>query len=120
MAFMIAQRAFLKLYLLKLVEEHRGYGYQMLEELKTEFKTYGYIPPQSEIYRALHELVQEGVLYRTKKLKGGDPNIDFQEIVLYNFTDQGMEKAELYRKQVKADLDRCLGILHKGVSDNFG
>lgn len=119
MAFMIAQRAFLKLYLLKLVEEHRGYGYQMLEELKTEFKIHGYIPPQSEIYRALHELVQEGVLYRTKKLKGGDPNVDFQEIVLYHFTDQGMERAELYRKQVKTDLDRCLGILNKGLQDNF-
>ncbi|ANS74126.1 Replication termination protein [Paenibacillus yonginensis] len=119
MAFMIAQRAFLKLYLLKLVEEHRGYGYQMLEELKTEFAPQGYVPPQSEIYRALHELVQEGILYRTKKLKGGDPGVDFQEIVLYHFTDVGMEKAQLYRKQVKTDLDRCLGILNKAARDHF-
>lgn len=119
MAFMIAQRAFLKLYLLKMVEQRKGYGYQMLEELKTEFKTYGYVPPQSEIYRALHELVQEGVLYRTKKLKGGDPNVDFQEIVLYHFTDDGREKADLYRKQVKTDLDRCLAILHKAEQDNY-
>jgi DNA-binding PadR family transcriptional regulator len=119
LAFMIAQRAFLKLYLLNLVEKHRGYGYQMLEELKTEFKPHGYVPPLSEIYRALHELVQEGILYRTKKLKGGDPSVDFQEIVLYHFTDDGMSKAELYRKQVKADLDRCLGMLNKAVADNY-
>lgn len=119
MAFMIAQRAFIKVYLITMVEQQRGYGYQMLEELRQEFKSHGYSPPQSEIYRALHELVQEGVLYRTKQLKGNDPRVDFQEIVLYHFTDDGAEKAKLYKKQVKTDLDRCLGILHKAVNDNF-
>ncbi|RCX17054.1 replication termination protein [Fontibacillus phaseoli] len=119
MAFMIAQRAYIKLYLINKVEQRRGYGYQMLEELKEEFKPFGYVPPQSEIYRALHELVQEGVLYRTKQLKGNDPSVDFQEIVLYHFTDNGAEKAALYKKQVKTDLDRCIGMLHKAVADNF-
>ena len=117
---MIAQRAFIKLYLITMVEQHRGYGYEMLEAMKQEFKAYGYVPPQSEIYRALHELVQQGVFYRTKKLKGSDPKVDFQEIVLYHFTDDGAEKAELYKKQVKADLDRCLGMLHKAEEDNYG
>ncbi|MGC6589107.1 helix-turn-helix transcriptional regulator [Paenibacillus sp. Dod16] len=120
MAFMIAQRAFIKVYLITMVEQQRGYGYQMLEELRQRFKDHGYSPPQSEIYRALHELVQEGVLYRTKQLKGNDPSVDFQEIVLYHFTDEGVDKAKLYKKQVKQDLDRCLGILHKAVNDNFG
>ncbi|GIO87300.1 replication termination protein [Paenibacillus faecis] len=119
MAFMIAQRAYLKLFLITKVEQRRGYGYQMLEELKEEFKPFGYVPPQSEIYRALHELVQEGILYRTKHLKGNDPSVDFQEIVLYHFTDDGAEKAKLYKKQVKTDLDRCIGMLNKAVADNF-
>lgn len=119
MAFMIAQRAFIKVYLITMVEQQRGYGYQMLEEMRKEFKKYGYSPPQSEIYRALHELVQEGVLYRTKQLKGNDPKVDFQEIVLYHFTSDGEEKAKLYKKQVKSDLDRCLGILNKAVIDNY-
>jgi DNA-binding PadR family transcriptional regulator len=119
MAFMIAQRAFLKLYLITMVEQHRGYGYQMLEELKEKFRPFGYEPPQSEIYRALHELVHEGILYRTKKLKGEDPKVDFQEVVLYHFTDDAGEKVKLYKKQVKQDLDRCLAILHKAVKDNF-
>ncbi|WP_410769130.1 helix-turn-helix transcriptional regulator [Fontibacillus sp. BL9] len=119
MAFMIAQRAYIKLYLITKVEHRRGYGYQILEELKEEFKPFGYVPPQSEIYRALHELVQEGVLYRTKQLKGNDPSVDFQEIVLYHFTDDGAEKAALYKKQIKTDLDRCIGMLHKAVADNF-
>ncbi|MGG1669958.1 helix-turn-helix transcriptional regulator [Paenibacillus sp. NRS-1783] len=119
MAFMIAQRAFIKLYLLTLVEKHHGYGYEMLETMKTSFKEFGYTPPQSEIYRALHELDSEGILYREKRLKGNDPKVDFQEIVIYRFTDQGKEKAALYKKQVKADLDRCLGILHKAEKDNY-
>ncbi|AJS59057.1 helix-turn-helix transcriptional regulator [Paenibacillus sp. IHBB 10380] len=119
MAFMIAQRAFIKVYLITMVEQQRGYGYQMLEELRAEFSSFGYAPPQSEIYRALHELVQEGVFYRTKQLKGNDPRVDFQEIVLYHFTDSGKEKADLYKKQIKTDLDRCLGILNKAASDNY-
>ncbi|MCM3782827.1 helix-turn-helix transcriptional regulator [Neobacillus mesonae] len=119
MAFMISQRAFIKLYLITMVEQHRGYGYEMLEAMKEEFKGFGYVPPQSEVYRALHELVQEGVFYRTKRLKGSDPRIDFQEIVLYHFTDDGEEKARLYKKQVKTDLDRCLGMLKKAESDNY-
>ncbi|MDO3411695.1 helix-turn-helix transcriptional regulator [Saccharibacillus sp. CPCC 101409] len=120
MAFMIAQRAFIKLYLITMVEQQRGYGYQMLEEMKENFKPFGYVPPQSEIYRALHELVHEGIFYRTKQLKGSDPRVDFQEIVLYHFTDDGPEKAKLYKKQVKTDLDRCLGMLNKAASDNYG
>lgn len=119
MAFMIAQRAFIKLYLIGMVEQNRGYGYEMLEAMKAEFKKYDYTPPQSEIYRALHDLVNAGIFYRTKKLKGNDPTVDFQEIVLYHFTDDGMEKAKLYKKQVKLDLDRCLGMLHKAVEDNY-
>ncbi|ASA21325.1 helix-turn-helix transcriptional regulator [Paenibacillus donghaensis] len=119
MAFMIAQRAFIKVNLITMVEQNRGYGYEMLEEMRRDFKPYGYSPPQSEIYRALHELVQQGILYRTKQLKGNDPKVDFQEIVLYHFTPDGEEKAKLYKKQVKTDLDRCLGILNKAVADNY-
>ncbi|AQT86599.1 hypothetical protein ERICIV_02116 [Paenibacillus larvae subsp. larvae] len=119
MGFLLAQRAFIKIYLLTMIEQNRGYGYQMLEELKEAFAPYGYKPPQSEIYRALHELVADGILYRTKKLKGTDPSTDFQEIVLYHFTDGGKEKARLYKKQVKQDLDRSTSILHKALKDNY-
>lgn len=46
MAFMIAQRAFIKVYLITLVEQHKGYGYQMLEDLRRDFKAHGYSPPR--------------------------------------------------------------------------
>ncbi|MGG4106709.1 helix-turn-helix transcriptional regulator [Paenibacillus lautus] len=119
MAFMIAQRAFIKVHLITMIEKHQGYGYRMLESMKEDFADLGYVPPVSEIYRALHDLVQEGVLYRTKQLKGNDPTTDFQEIIIYQFTDAGYEKAELYKKQVKIDLDRCIAILKKAVRDNY-
>ncbi|WP_308639887.1 helix-turn-helix transcriptional regulator [Paenibacillus silvisoli] len=116
MGFMIAQRAFIKLYMITLVEKHRGYGYQMLEELKQDFKALGYEPPQSEIYRSLHDLVEDGILYRTRHRK---LDVDYQEVIMYHFTDDGMEKARLYKKLVKEDLDRCQALLHKAVKDNF-
>lgn len=46
MAFMIAQRAFIKVYLITMVEQHKGYGYQMLEDLRRDFKAHGYSPPR--------------------------------------------------------------------------
>lgn len=34
-----------------MIEQHRGYGYEMLEAMKQEFKPYGYVPPQSESHK---------------------------------------------------------------------
>lgn len=119
MGFMIAQRAFIKVHLITLIEKRQGYGYRMLERMKEDFAELGYVPPMSEIYRALHDLVQEGMLFRTKHLKGNDPTTDFQEIIIYQFTDGGYEKAALYKKQVKVDLDRCIALLQKAVRDNY-
>lgn len=48
MAFMIAQRAFIKVYLITMVEQHRGYGYQMLEDLRRDFKAHGYSPHRAK------------------------------------------------------------------------
>jgi len=111
MAFLIAQRAYLKLYIITLVEKHRGYGYQMLEELKDEFKHLGYEPPQSEIYRALHDLVEDGILYRSRHKKEG---AEYQEVIIYRFTEEGPEKARLYKKQVHFDLERSRALIEKG------
>lgn len=120
MVFMIVQWVFIKLYFIIMVEQYRGYGYEMLEVMKQEFKDYGYVLFQSEVYWVLYELVQQGVFYWMKKLKGSDFKVDFQEIVLYYFMDDGVEKVELYKKQVKVDLDCCLGMLYKVEEDNYG
>lgn len=116
--YLVKQRAFIKLYLLTMIERRKDYAFNYLDELRTEFQQFGYQPTHSEIYKALHELTLDNVLYRTKQIKG-DPQKDFQEIVLYRFTEEGYEKAKLYKKQMKSELDRCSGMLQKALRDNY-
>ncbi|MFE4809710.1 hypothetical protein ACFQ9Y_00865 [Peribacillus simplex] len=67
----------------------------------------------------MHDLTREGVLRREERLLG-ERGVDFQEIIIYQLTDKGKEALELYRKQMKVELDRCIGLLKKAVSDNYG
>ena len=117
--FLVKQRAFLKLYLLDLIERQKGYGSQMLDDLRKEFKPYGYSPTHSEIYKSLHELYKDGIVRREKKIKG-EPGVDFQEIVIYHLTDFGKEELKLYKKQMKVELDRCSALLNKAIRDHYG
>ncbi|MCY7865925.1 helix-turn-helix transcriptional regulator [Bacillus spizizenii] len=112
--FMLRQRAFLKLYLIKLVEEERLYGLEILETLKGEFKAYGYKPTHSEIYKSLHELMADGILDRYRRPKEGTK---LQEVVYYRFND--LEEAKRYKKLLKVELDRCVGLLQKALKDNY-
>jgi Fe2+ or Zn2+ uptake regulation protein len=117
--FLIKQRAYLKLYLLKIVEEHPHlYGTQIHEKLKQEFQTLGYIPPESEIYKSLYELTDEGILYRVKKLRGQTDD-EFQEVVYYQLTQKATELANLYRKQVKVDLEFGQALIAKAIQDHY-
>jgi DNA-binding PadR family transcriptional regulator len=117
--FMLKQRAFLKLYLLNNIPKQKGYGLKLLEELREDFKQYVYSPTHSELYKVLHELTREGIVRREKKLLG-EPGVDFQEIIIYHLTDKGQQEKELYKKQMKAELDRCLALLNKAIRDNYG
>lgn len=112
--FLIKQRAFLKLYIITNIENGRWYGLQLLDELRKEFKPYGFEPQHSEVYRALHDLLEDGILTRGKIKKEGSK---YQEIAVYSIKDK--EKAKAYKKLVKADLDRCSQILRKALEDNY-
>ncbi|MDN9011606.1 Replication termination protein [Brevibacillus laterosporus] len=117
--FLMKQRAFLKLYLITMVEKKKGYALQMLDILQHDFKNLGYRPNHAEIYRSLDDLVEDGILYRVKKLQ---PNMNskHKEVVYYHFvSDGGYETAMRYKANVKADLDRCIKILRKAVADNY-
>ncbi|OAJ75248.1 Replication termination protein [Brevibacillus sp. SKDU10] len=117
--FLMKQRAFLKLYLITMVEMKKGYALQMLDILQHDFKNLGYRPNHAEIYRSLDDLVEDGILYRVKKLQ---PNMNskHKEVVYYHFvSDGGDEKAMRYKANVKTDLDRCIKILRKAVADNY-
>ena len=101
MAFMIAQRAFIKVYLITMVEQQPRIWISDAGRTAARIQEPWVLTAAKRNLRALHELVQEGVLYRTKQLKGNDPRVDFQEIVLYHFTDDGAEKAKLYKNRLK-------------------
>lgn len=112
--FLINQRAFLKLYLISNIENGRWYGMQLTDKLKDEFKHLGYIPKHPEVYRALKELMDEGILKRGT-LKKEDSH--FQEITLYYIRD--LEKALEYKKKMKLELERCEQLLKKALLDIY-
>jgi DNA-binding PadR family transcriptional regulator len=114
--FLLKQRAFLKLYLITLTEQERLYGLKILDVLRQEFKPYGYKPNHSEVYKALHDLIEDGILKQVKQKKEG---MKYQEVVYYRFADGGYEKAKLYKKQLKTELDRCEALIRKAIQDNF-
>ena len=112
--FLIKQRAFLKLYIITNIENGRWYGLQLLDEIRKEFKPYGFEPQHSEIYRALHDLLEDGVLTRGKIKKDGSK---YQEVAVYSIKDK--EKAKTYKKMFKVDLDRSSHLLRKALEDNY-
>lgn len=117
--FLLKQRAFLKLYLLEHIQAHKLYGSQYIDELKREFESYGYSPAPSEVYKSLHELTNDGYVTREKKILG-EEGIGFQEIIYYQLTEEGKKRADLYKIQMKEELDRCIGLLNKAVRDHYG
>lgn len=112
--FLLKQRAFLKLYLITMTEKERLYGLKILDVLRSEFKPYGYKPNHSELYKALHDLIHDGILKQVKRKKDGT---EFQEVVFYEFV--GYEKAKKYKRQLKVELDRCKALIEKAIRDNF-
>ena len=112
--FLIKQRAFIKMYLITNIENGKWYGMQLLDEMRKEFKPFGFEPQHSEIYRALHDLLEEGVLTRGKIIKEGSK---YQEVAVYSIKDT--EKAKTYKKMVKVDMDRSAQLLRKAIEDNY-
>lgn len=110
--FLIKQRLFLKAYLLSFIEDGRPYGTQMLEELKEQFKPYGFSPNHAELYRALYELIEEGVLRSTKRKLRKD---SFQEVNVYYFRDS--DKAHRIKQQSLDEMIRSHAILEKAIND---
>ena len=110
--FLVKQRLFIKGYLITYIENSRPYGIQMLDELKQHFKPLGYSPNHAEIYRALHELLDEGIVRSgQKKLKEDS----YQEITIYYIRDA--EKALALKRYVEEEVIRSQSILQKAIED---
>lgn len=117
--FLMRQKPFLKLYLYRCIEQNKDYGSHYLKELESEFQMLGYRPTHSQMYKALHEMTHDGHVKRERKIKG-EPGVDFQEIILYTLTETGKKEYELYKKQMKVELERNRDLVLKALSDNYG
>ncbi|TSB47050.1 helix-turn-helix transcriptional regulator [Alkalicoccobacillus porphyridii] len=110
--FLIKQRLFIKLYLLKYIEDGRLYGIQMLEQIRDRFQSEGYKPNHADIYRALHELVDSGVIKASKRKLTED---SYQEILIYYIRDT--QKAAIIKEQGIKELKDSAALLKKALDD---
>lgn len=112
--FMIKQRAYLKLFILTKIGTERVYAHQIFEDLKADFKEFGFKPYHSEVYRSLQELLEDGYVKRQRKKLKTD---SYQEVFLYYINDP--DKVRAYKKLVKQDIERCKGLLEYAIKSNF-
>lgn len=111
--FLIKQRAFLHLHMITMTEENRLYGLRLLEVLQNDFRAYGYKPQHSEVYKALHDLLEEGILEQVVRIKEGKKR---QKVMYYQFKDK--EKAYTYKNVLLNDISRCIRLLEKSYKSN--
>ena len=117
--FLLKQKAFLKLYLLEIAANPRDYGSVVLEDLRAKFKPYGYSPSHTEIYKTYKELYKQGYVKKKTEIKG-DPHENIQEVYIYYLTAEGKKELEVYRKLMKTELERSIGILETALKDHYG
>jgi len=110
--FVVKQRAFLKLYLIQLIRQGKGYGLQLQGEVEKKFRQYGFIPTKTEIYRSLQDLLEDGILSRVKEKKDG---ARYAEIVVYSILDY--DKADSYTRTVRDDIERSVALLEQSLKD---
>lgn len=117
--FLFKQRAFLKMYMITLTEQNvRLYGTRILGLLRKEFAPYGYKPQHTEIYKALHDLIDDGILEQVKQKKEG---MKHQVVVYYRFANpEGKRKGQLYKQRMKHELERSEALIRHAIKDNFG
>lgn len=108
--FLIRQRAFLKMIFIKEAQKAPFYGLQIKELIANTFSAYDYTPTNSEIYKSLHDLIEEEILKSTKKLK---EDKTYQELVIYSIRDE--DKAKAYLRAVKFDLDYSSNLIEKAL-----
>ncbi|WP_419180494.1 hypothetical protein [Bacillus salipaludis] len=59
-------RAFVDLFLLSWIEQGGPYGQEMLDDFYKTFKHFNYKHNHSEVYKGLHELLEDGIITRSR------------------------------------------------------
>ena len=113
-AYLIKQRAFLKVFLLAEIEKGQSYGLQLKKIIQQKFDEYGFKPDHSEIYRSLHELMKDGYLSKTEELVKG---AEFKTVEVYRIKDK--DKVKAYKELVKPDLDRSRDLIRRAIEEIY-
>jgi DNA-binding PadR family transcriptional regulator len=109
--YVTKQAAFLKAYLIGLINKQPLHGYNYYEEIVKAFRADGYEPTKTEVYRALHDMIREEMIYQVRRKV---PEAEFKEVKIYHFAEpNGYDKAVKYVEEVKADLERSVQLLEK-------
>jgi DNA-binding PadR family transcriptional regulator len=86
----------------------------MLNDFYKQFQHLNYKPNHSEVYKGLHELLDDGMITSSRIIKEGSKRKELKVNEIAN-----KEEARRYKKQVKEDLDCSTGLLNKSVRDNY-
>ncbi|MFC7060366.1 helix-turn-helix transcriptional regulator [Halobacillus seohaensis] len=89
------------------------------EHFKVEFHklTKNWIPAPSTLLDTLHDMTEEGLLYRKEDYKSHEKKR--QKVYWYYLTDQGKEEFDVLKKKYKILFEEQLTILNKIMSDVY-
>ncbi|EIL83355.1 helix-turn-helix transcriptional regulator [Bacillus altitudinis] len=113
--FLLRQKQFLKLSAITYIEQERYYASEILQLLKKEYSEFGYKPSHTEVYKALNELVEEGMLERHARKQGED--YQYKEVVTYSLIDR--TAAANYKKKTHELLVNSKKMIQKIIKNNF-
>ncbi|WP_173916378.1 helix-turn-helix transcriptional regulator [Halobacillus sp. Marseille-Q1614] len=89
------------------------------EHFKAEFKklTTNWIPAPSTLLDTLHDMTEEGLLYRKEDFKSHEKRR--QKVYWYYLTDKGKEEFDVLKKKYKILFEEQLAILNQIMKDVY-
>ncbi|WP_241210948.1 helix-turn-helix transcriptional regulator [Halobacillus sp. BAB-2008] len=107
---------FTKFYIMHLLQLRQP---MISEHFKAEFKqlTNNWVPAPSTLLDTLHEMTEQGLLYRKEDYKSHDRKR--QKVYWYSLTDDGKEEFDVLKKRYKLLFEEQIFILKKIMSDVY-
>lgn len=107
---------FTKFYIMHLLQVSQP---KISEHFKKEFKqlTTNWIPAPSTLLDTLHDMTEEGLLYRKEDYKSYDKKR--QKVYWYYLTDKGKEEFDVLKKRYKILFEEQIDILNKVMSEIY-
>ncbi|WP_246139319.1 helix-turn-helix transcriptional regulator [Halobacillus faecis] len=107
---------FTKFYIMHLLQVRQP---MISEHFKAEFKklTKNWIPAPSTLLDTLHEMTEQGLLYRKDDYKSYDKKR--QKVYWYYLTDEGKEEFDVLKKRYKLLFEEQMQILKQIMDDVY-